>query len=52
MGAKINAKDDSLSRLPTEDENLGSKMAATMFKVPLMDGLPITAVDIADQYLR
>ena len=46
-GTKMHANADSLSRLPIEDEDLGSEMAAAMFKVSLMDGLPITVVDIA-----
>ena len=46
-GTKMHANADSLSRLPMEDEGLESETAATMFKVSLMDGLPITAVDIA-----
>ena len=32
-GTKTHANADSLSRLPIEDEDLGSEMAATMFKV-------------------
>ena len=46
-GTKMHANADSLSRLPIEDEEVGSETAATMFKVSLIDGLPITAVDIA-----
>ena len=45
-GTKMHANVDSLSRLPMQEED-ESEVAATMFKVSLMDGLPITASDIA-----
>ena len=45
-GTKMHANIDSLSRLPTQEED-NSKVAATMFKVLLINGLSITASDIA-----
>ena len=42
----MHANVDSLSRLPMQEED-NSKVAATMFKVLLIDGLSITASDIA-----
>ena len=45
-GTKMHANADSLSRLPMQEED-DSEVAATMFKVSLIDGLPITASDIA-----
>ena len=39
-GTKLHANADSLSRLPIEDDDMGSEAAAAMFKVSLMDGLP------------
>ena len=42
----MHANADSLSRLPMQEED-ESEVAATMFKVSLMDGLPITASDMA-----
>ena len=42
----MHANADSLSRLPMQEED-DSEVAATMFKVSLIDGLPITASDIA-----
>ena len=41
-GTKMHANADSLSHLPMQEED-ESEVAATMFKVSLMDGLPITA---------
>ena len=41
----MHANTDSLSRLPMQEED-DSQVAATMFKVLLIDGLPITASDI------
>ena len=45
-GTKRHANADSLSCLPMEDED-DSEVAATIFKVSLIDGLPVTASDIA-----
>ena len=45
-GTKMHANADSLSRLPMQEEEDESEVAATMLKVSLMDGLPITASDI------
>ena len=45
-GTKMHAKADSLSCLPMQEED-ESEVAATMFKMSLIDGLPITASDIA-----
>ena len=46
MGTKVHANADSLSCIPMQEDD-DSKVAATMFKVSLIDGLPITASDIA-----
>ena len=42
----MHANADSISCIPMQEED-DSKVAATMFKVSLIDGLPITALDIA-----
>ena len=45
-GTKMHANVDSLSHLPMQEED-DSKVAATMFKILLINGLSITASDIA-----
>ena len=42
---------DSLSHLPMQEKD-DSEVAATMFKVLLIDGLPITASDIASATIK
>ena len=41
----MHANTDSLSHLPMQEED-ESEVAATMFKVSLINGLPITASDL------
>ena len=45
-GIKMHTNADSLSHLPMQQED-DLEVAAAMFKVSLIDGLPITALDIA-----
>ena len=47
---KAHANADSLSRLPMEGQE--GDMVDSMFKISLVDGLPLTAADIAGETVK
>ena len=51
-GTKMHANADSLSRLPVQEEDYEAAAATAMFKVSFIDGLPVTASDIAMETVK